>query len=389
MFTIKRTIIYIIVFLYIANQTCFSQQGNFTKLDSILFEYNAYVEDFIKEREVPGAAIAIVVNNRIEFIKGFGVTKIGEKNPIGIHSVFRIASVSKGFASILAGVLVKEKILNWDDTVIKHLPEFVLKDSTTTQDLTIRHILSHTSGLTPHAYDNLIEANIPFDKIMERLKEVNVHCKAGECYGYQNTVYSLIGAIMESTTNKKYEDLLKEKITQPLGMNDVSFTAKGLIDADDRTFPHIRRNGQWIPTEIRETYYNVPPAAGINSSIYDMAYWLKALLGGASNIISTDIIKEVSKPIVNTPREIWRFDWDNRIQYAAYGMGWRIFDYAGYTMVFHSGGVQGYLSQLAFLPKHNIGIVCLQNARFHNNFIYKFIDLYFNIEPDPIIEESK
>jgi len=368
----------------IAFQASFSQQSNFTKLDSILFEYNSYIENFIKEREVPGVAIAIVVNNKIEFIKGFGVNKIGEKDSIGIHSVFRIASVSKGFASVLAGVLVKEKILDWDDKVIKYLPEFDLKDSTTTQDLTIRHILSHTSGLTPHAYDNLIEANIPFEKIMTRLKEVNVHCKAGECYGYQNTVYSLIGAIIESVTNKKYVDLLREKITQPMGMNDVSFSQKELIESKNRTYPHIRRNGRWTPTEVRDTYYNVPPAAGINASIYDMAYWLKGLMGGAPQIVSADIIKEVSKPIIITPR----FKWNHRLRKAAYGLGWRIFDYEGYTMIFHSGGVQGYLSQLAFLPKHKIGIVCLQNAQFHNNFIYKFIDLYFNIDPDAIIEES-
>ena len=70
-------------------------------------------------------------------------------------------------------------------------------------------------------------------------------------------------------------------------------------------------------------------------------------------------------------------------------MGFRIFDYAGYKMIFHSGGVQGYFSQLAFLPKYKIGIVTLQNARFRNNFIYKFIDLYFNLDQDQILEEAE
>jgi len=378
-----------LLFIIFISQNCFTKDIKYTKLDSIISEYDSFVRDFVKEREVPGVAIAIVVNNKIEFIKGFGVNKIGEKDSIGIHSVFRIASVSKGFASVLTGVLVKDSLLNWDDTVIKHLPDFILKDSTTTQDLTIRHILSHTSGLTPHAYDNLIEANITFDKIVKRLKEVNVHCKVGECYGYQNTVYSLISKIIEAVTNKDYVDILKEKVTGPLGMDDVSFSQKEFIKFHNRTYPHVRRNGKWIPKEVRESYYNVPPAAGINASIYDMAYWLKALLGGFPNVISPDVIKEVSRPIVNTPREIRRFDWDNRIKYAAYGMGWRIFDYDGYTMISHSGGVQGYLSQLAFFPKYKLGIVTLQNARFRNNFLYKFIDLFFNIEPEPITEEAK
>ena len=366
-----------------------SSEPKYTKLDSIISEYDDYINDFIKEKEVPGVAIAIVVNNQIEYIKGIGVRKIGEKDSIGIHSIFRIASVSKGFASVLAGLLVKNGVLNWDDKVIKYLPDFTLKDSIATKELAIRNILSHTSGLVPHAYDNLIEANLPFDKIIKRLKDVNVIGPMGNHYGYQNTVYSLISEIIRAVTGKPYVDLLKESITHPLGMNDVSFSKIKLLEAKNRTYPHIRRNEQWIPTEVRESYYNVPPAAGINASIYDMAYWLKGLMGGAPNIISTDIIKEVSKPIVSTPRERFRFDSNYRIRYAAYGMGWRIFDYAGYTMIFHSGGVQGYLSQLAFLPKYKIGIVTLQNARFRNNFIYKFFDLYFNLGQDQILDEAK
>ncbi len=384
-----KFILITIILLSVTHQKGFSSEIRYTKLDSILSEYDAYLEDFIKEREVPGVAIAIVVNNQVEYIKGFGVKKVGEKDSIGIHSVFRIASVSKGFASVLAGLLVKNGVLNWDDKVIKYLPDFTLKDSTATKELAIRHILSHTSGLVPHAYDNLIEANLSFDTIIKRLNEVNVIGPMGEHYGYQNTVYSLIGEIIQSATNKKYTDLLNESLIQPLGMNDVSFSKIELIDAKNRTYPHIKLNGHWKPTEVRESYYNVPPAAGINASIYDMAYWLRGLLGGAPDIISTDIIEEVSKPMVNTPRERRRFGSNNRLQYAAYGMGFRIFDYAGYKMIFHSGGVQGYFSQLAFLPKYKIGIVTLQNARFRNNFIYKFIDLYFNLDQDQILEEAE
>ena len=79
---------------------------------------------------------------------------------------------------------------------------------------------------------------------------------------------------------------------------------------NDRVYPHIKRNGKWIPTIIKETYYNVQPAAGINASVYDMALWLKGLLGGVPNIISLDIIEEVCKPIIKTPRERNRFNWN-------------------------------------------------------------------------------
>jgi len=381
-------LLFCMLFLNIFCKFGLSSETRYTKLDSILDAYDTYVEDFIQERNIPGVAIAVVINNRIAYIKGFGVKNIEEDESIGIHSVFRIASVSKGFASILTGLLVKAGNLSWDDKVIKYLPDFSLQDSTATKNLTIRHVLSHTSGLTPHAYDNLIEANIPFDKIIKRLKEVNVHCPVGECYGYQNTVYSLISEIIRSATGIQYIELMQQKLIQPLAMQDVSFSKSKLLETENRADPHIRRNGQCIPTEVRETYYNVPPAAGINASIFDMAYWLKGLMGGSPKIIPKDIVEEVCKPIIITPREMYRFNWNNRLRYAAYGMGWRIFDYAGYTMIFHGGGVHGYLSQIAFLPQHKIGIVVLQNARIGNNFVYRFIDLYFNIEQEMALEEA-
>ena len=384
----SKILVFSILFLILNNQNEITSGSTYTKLDSILTVYDTYVQDFVKETEVPGVAIAIVIDNQLQYIKGFGVKNTVEKEPIGIHSVFRIASVSKGFASILAGLLVKEGVLKWDDPVKKYLPEFILKDSTTTQNLTIRHILSHTSGLTPHAYDNLIEANIPFDKIIERLKEVNVHCPAGECYGYQNTVYSLISEIIKSATKKNYIDVLQQKIIQPLGMQDVSYSREKLLAIPNRADPHIRRNGEWIPSDIRDSYYNVKPAAGINASIYDMAYWLKALLGGMPDVISPEIIKEVSKPIIQTPKARYRYNGNIHLHSAYYGLGWRIFDYAGYKMVFHSGGVHGYHSKIAFIPEQNIGIVVLQNGRYGNNFVYKFIDLYLNLEQKESFEEA-
>ncbi len=372
-------------FISINFQIAFCVEDKKIKLDSILTVYDSYVDNFIEERNLPGIAVAVVFDNRIIFIKGFGVKKIGENEPIGAHTVFRIASLSKGFASVLSGLLVKEGVFNWDDKVTKYLPEFSLKDSSNSKNLTIRHILSHTSGLVPHAYDNLIEANLPFKTIIKRLKEVSVISPVGEWYGYQNTVYSIISEIIESATGKKYNDLLNQRLIQPLGMTDVSFSKYKLETTKDRAYPHIRRYGRWTPTIIRETYYNVQPAAGINASVYDMAMWLKGLLGGVPDVISSDIIADVCKPLIKTPHEIRRFNWKNRIRNAHYGMGWRIFDYAGHTIIFHSGGLRGYLSRLAFLPKYKIGIVVLQNGQFGNAFIYKFIDMYLNIEQEKIL----
>jgi beta-lactamase class C len=378
-----RIVLYLLISLVcivINFQIAFSFENKKIELDSILAKYDTFVENFIENRNVPGVAIAVVIDSQIIFIKGYGVKKVGENEPIGAHSVFRISSLSKGFASVLSGLLVKDGVFNWDDKVIKYLPDFSLKDTLSTKNLTIRHLLSHTSGLIPHAYDNLIEANVPLKAIIKELKTVSVICPVGKCYGYQNTVYGVISELIESVTDKKYTELLKERLIQPLGMEDVSFSKKELRATMDRVYPHIKKQGEWTPTRIKETYYNVQAAAGINASVYDMALWVKGLLGGSPEIIPSDIVDEVTKPIIKTPREVTNFNWCNHLRSAYYGMGWRVFDYAGYTMVYHSGGLNGYLSQIAFLPEYKIGIVSLQNAWFRNCFIYKFIDMYFNIE---------
>ena len=356
-----------IVFVNINFQFALCSEKKNTKLNNILIKYDSYIANFIEESDVPGVAIAVVIDSQIVYAKGFGVKKVGKDETIGIHSVFRIASLSKGFASVLSGLLVKDGVLNWDDKVKKYLPNFSLKDTSNTNNLTIRHLLSHTSGLMPYAYDNLIEANIPFETILKKLDEVSVIFPVGIRYGYQNTVYNIISEIIETATSNKYNDLLNQRLIQPLGMKDVSFSKNKLQATNDRVNPHIKRNGKWKPTIIKKTYYNVQAAAGINASVHDMALWVKGLLCGNPTIIPSDIIKEVCKPLVKTPREKRRYNWNNRLRSASYGMGWHIFDYAGHTMVYHGGGLTGYRSQLAFLPKHKVGIVVLQNAQFGND----------------------
>ncbi len=365
------------IFIIMSFQIALGKDNAPGALDALLTRYDSYLSKFVKEKKIPGVAVAIVANNRIVFLKGYGVRKVGTNNPIEEHTAFRIASLSKGFAAALTGILVKEGVLKWDDKVIKYLPDFTLRDKVATNNLTIRHLLSHTTGLAPHAYDTLLEANIPFDDIVKRLKHLPVICAVGECYGYQNVAFSLIRNVIEAATGKKYTQLLKEKILTPLQMNEVSFDKEGLLATQDYAYPHIRKNGQWISSTAKDTYYSAIPAAGINASAFDMTKWLRALLGSNPEVISSDIIEEICKPEIETSRGIRTFNRQQRIGNAYYGMGWRIFDYSGQKMIYHSGGLNGYLARVAFLPKQGIGIVVLQNALSNNPFVYRFFDMYF------------
>jgi len=347
--------------------------------DSLLIRYDAYVDEFLAESNAPGAAIAIVKDDRIVYIRGFGSRKIGEDEPVDTNTAFRLASLSKGFASVLTALLVKDSVLSWDDKVVTYLPTFSLKDRAATQRLTIRNLLNHTTGLVPNAFDNLVEANTSFDVLTKRLKEAPSVCRVGECYSYQNVAFSLIGPVIESATGRTYEDLVRERILEPLGMHTASVGKEGLTETGNFAYPHVRRNRRWLSTAVKDRYYNVEPAAGVNASIFDMAQWLRAMMGGMPNVVPPEVVATVSAPQVRTPDEAYRFNKSKRYRSAQYGLGWRILDYEGNRLVFHSGGVQGYSSHIAFLPEKSIGIVVLQNSSNDYSFVYDFFDLYLGI----------
>jgi beta-lactamase class C len=355
-------------------------QPPLSHLESVVKKYDYFVEQKLTELQAPGAAIAIVHGDSVIYTKCFGVRALGGFEPITPHTTFRIASLSKGFASVLTGLLVQDGVLNWDDKIIKHLPAFALKNEAHTQNLTIRNILSHTSGLPSHSYDNLVEDNVPFPMIIDQLKTVPCVWPVGQSYNYQNVIYSLIGDVIKSATGLDYQQLVQTRLFTPLKMTEASLTRTALLANANHASPHIRRRGKWTLTEVTEGYYSVAPAAGVNASILDMAKWLHTLLGGRPDIVSSKVIGDVTAPEIKTRRELRRYHWNGRARHAYYGLGWRLFDFAGTKLIFHSGGLRGYVSQIALLPEHDLGIVVLLNSNIENIFVSTFLDIYFSPE---------
>jgi beta-lactamase class C len=347
-------------------------------LNEVIRKYDRFVDQKLIELNAPGAAIAIVHNDSVVYMKGFGVRKLGRAEPITPHTVFRVASLSKGFAAVLTGILVQKGLLAWDEKIADSVPDFALKSNAHAQNLTIRHILSHTSGLPSHTYDNLVEANVPFDVILAELRNAPCVWPVGQNYNYQNVIFSLIGEVIKSATGLSYQEQIKTRLFLPLKMNDASITRAALLSNRNHASPHIRRRGKWTPAKVTEGYYGVAPAAGVNASISDMAQWLRALLGGMPDIVPPKVVQDVSTPLIKTRRELRRYHWNGRVRHAYYSLGWRIFDYSGAKLVFHSGGLSGYVSQIAFLPEHKLGIVVLLNSSIENIFVSAFLDMYFS-----------
>jgi beta-lactamase class C len=325
-------------------------------------EFVQFMEHELDSTETVGAAFTIVHHGRIIYTGTYGERESGSGKEVDEHTLFRLASVSKGFAGVLASLLEQEGFFLLDDKVVDHYPGFLLKDSASTANLTIRNLLSHTSGLVPYAFDNLVEADQELPTIIDRLHEVDVSAPPGELYGYQNVMFSMIDPIAQSATGMPYQELLKEKIFKPLGMTDASAGPVDVGMNPNLAFPHVKTRKGYVALDPHEGYYNVLPAAGVNASISDMGQWLLALLGYQPEWIPDTVISKITTPVIYTPLK-WQYTryWEPfRERY--YSMGWRIYQYHGRKVMYHGGYIRGYRAEIAFCPSEDVGIAFLQNS---------------------------
>ncbi|HTE32496.1 MAG TPA: serine hydrolase domain-containing protein [Chryseolinea sp.] len=331
-------------------------------LEKLLKEYETQISALALEAKTPGAAIAVVYNNDIVYLKSFGIKRAGKDDPVDVNTVFRIASVSKCFASFLTGILVEDTILNWNDPISNYLPTFALQSQAETDKLTIRNVLSHTTGLPYHAYTNMVEEGIPLDSMLSWLKKIHLVSGVGQSYSYQNVAYSIIGEVIRVKTGKTYEEEMREQVFKPLQMKTASIDYASISTNDNIAYPHKMRKGKWIPATITNTYYNVAPAGGVNASISDMAQWMIALLGNRPDVISQATLQTLFTPVIKAPSKNRNYGRMHRLSNSYYGLGWRVLHYPNDTIIYHGGFVNGYRSEVALNPKENIAVCILANA---------------------------
>jgi beta-lactamase class C len=355
-------------------------------LQRLLADYEKEILALSGESHTPGAAIAVVYDSTIVYLKGFGLKSSTDvTDSVDINTVFRIASVSKPFTSFLTGILVEDSILSWNDPVINYLPDFNLKSPEETEKLTIKHVLSHTTGLPYHTYTNMVEEGIVLDTMLSWLKDIRLATGVGEAYSYQNVAFSIVGEVIKSKTNKPFEDQMKEKVFVPLNMKTASIDYVSMMQNTNIARPHKLVRGRWKPTLVSDTYYNVAPAGGVNASISDMANWMIALLGNRPDVISKETLKQLYTPLVKAPSKNRNYGRMHRLSNSFYGLGWRVLYYPNDTLIYHGGYVNGYRSEVAFNPSQKIAVCILANApgEMPDNGIPVFFRL-FNTKRDSI-----
>ncbi len=349
------------------------------EIENTISQFDSILNVNIKQSGTVGAAAVITYKGKIALMQCFGVCKAGENKPVNKNTIFRLASVSKTVTGVLAGILDDENIIHLDDRVVDYLPYFHLKNAESTRQLTVRNLLSHTSGLIPHAYDLMVEDHVPLEKIIARLDEVDITAPPGQLYGYQNVVYSIYEPITEAKTHKSFNSLIEEKVFQPFGMEDASTGYEAFKNNDNKAYPHFNRgHNRFSPMKLNDRYYNTTPAAGVNASIADLGNFLATLTNHNTEAISPKARRTVFTPQINSQLSRTYFrSWGRDVKSKKYSIGWRIVDYKGREIAYHGGYVSGYKAEIALCEEENIGIAILCNSP--NSATAKNIPAFLNL----------
>lgn len=354
---------------------------SFLEEDEVLADLlESYISQKLKQNNCPGLAVAIVREEKVVYQKTFGVKNLRTKESIDECSIFRIGSLSKGFAGVLAGLLAEKGLIDLDAPISKYVPDITLSSSDENKPITVRNILSHTTGYSTHTYSDLIDNNYSRENIYKKLCTIRPHYKTGIDFAYQNAIFGVIEAIVEQVTELSYPEALKKYILDPLDMNETSYTYEGIVNTGNYCVGHRFYKKQTVvrPLSIGKHYYNMVSAGGINAPVTDMTKWLRACMGHNPEVISNEVRRTVFTPNVNTTKDRKYFNkWPSLI-HSYYGLGWRNLETKDNYLIHHGGLVNGFRSEIAFDAMKQVGVVFMFNSTcsFANECVEDFFHLW-------------
>lgn len=341
--------------------------------------YSDFFESKFDSLNSVGGAMTIVYKGQVVFCKPYGVKKIGTADSVDIHTRFRLASVSKGFAGVLAAKMDEREAINLDTPVITYLPSLHLSKIENQEHITLRNVLSHTTGLLGYSFDPYVESGLSYNQLYQKLYLAKIDAAPGKRYAYQNVIFSLLDTVLQLRTKMSYGDLLSENVFQPLGMKDASVGFDGFLAAKNYAYPHKMISAKTLTyklCDLNDRYYTTAPAAGVNASISDLGKWLKAIMGYCPQVVSPHVLEEIGTPYINVTQSTSKY-WGCNLESKDYGLGWRVFRYNGDVLLYHGGFVQGYRAEIVVWPKKQIGMAMLMNSP--NVLAQKAVPFFVNL----------
>ena len=326
---------------------------------------DATFQKALTDFNVPGMAIAIVKDDKVIFAKGYGTKNTSTNELVTENSSFAIASNSKAFTAAALAILVDEGKIKWSDKVKTYLPYFELYSPYVTDEMTIRDLLCHRSGLATFSGD-LIWYGTTHSRaeIIKRAKYLEPVYGFRESYGYSNIMFLAAGEIIPVVTGKTWDEFVREKFFAPLAMTKANTSIKDFKPGQDIASPHNEVNGKNVPIEYVD-WDNIGPAGSINASVMNVSQWIRLQLGKGTldgkKYWSPARTFEMWENITPKPVGAWQRENMPSRHFNGYGLGWELMEYGGAKVVSHGGGYDGMISKTVLVPEKNLGFVILTN----------------------------
>jgi CubicO group peptidase (beta-lactamase class C family) len=307
-------------------------------IDTLLADYHAL--------GAPGASVAVISNGNLIFSKGYGLADVDRAIPAQPTTNYRLASVTKQFTATAVLILVDRGKLALDSRLTDVLPGA----PSYARNVTIRHLLTHTSGLVD--YEDLMPDSqtvqvLDRDVLMLLNKIDSVYFTPGAKYRYSNSGYALLALVVEALSGQRFAQFLKQNIFEPLGMNHTVAFEKGVSVVENRAYGHSKTEKGFVQTD-QSTTSAVLGDGGIYSSVEDLRRWDQELY--ENKLISPALRQQSFTPATLLDGTKTK-----------YGFGWNIEPYKNQFSVFHTGSTRGFRNAILRFPERRLSIIILTN----------------------------
>jgi CubicO group peptidase (beta-lactamase class C family) len=335
MYLRKRTPL-IFVFLLLVSTTCLAQEAFENKIDE-------YLRTQMKAQQIPGVALAVVRDGKIVLARGYGFANVEHQVPVKPETIFQSGSTGKQFTATAVMMLVEEGKLSLDDKITRFFPDAPASWSA----ITVRHLLTHTSGMTDYPQDFDLRRDYTEDDLLQRIKAIPLAFQPGEKWSYSNLAYVTLGILIHKVSGKFYGDFLQERVFKPLDMT----TARIISEADiipNRAAGYRVANGQlknqnWVSPSL-----NTTADGALYLTVYDMAKWDAALY-------TEKLLKRSSL------EQMWTKVKLNDGKTVGYGFGWGLAEVRGHRIIEHGGAWQGFKAQISRYVDDKLTIILFAN----------------------------
>ena len=353
---------------------------------SLLDGFDGFVEVTRQESQVPGIAVAAIHEGEVVLARGFGSRDIERDLPVTPETLFPLASVTKSFTATAMALLVDDGVVDWDTPVKTYLPDFELWDASRTDHVTPRDLLTHNTGLPRH---DAVWFNRPIERseLMQLLRFLEPNAELRTTYQYSNLMFMAAGYLIAEVTGSTYEDFVRSRLLEPLGMTRTNFSIAKSKETEDCSRPHAKRDDVVETIPYYERQQAIGPAGMIVSNVAELAQWVQFHVADGrtedgAQLVSREQIHELRR--VQTPYRVESVHPEEQGP-SGYGLGWGVDLFHGHSLINHSGGINGFSTFAAFIPELAAGIAILTNlnqaSAAWRSVAYNYFERCLGLEP--------